>query len=385
MSLAPVHTDIVLIGGGHAHVHVLTAFAKLPEPGVRLTLVTRDLETPYSGMLPGVVAGLYSVDEAHIDLVRLCAATGARLIHAEANGIDRLTKRVELTGRPPMAYDLLSIDVGITPALSAIEGAAERAIAVKPIGLFLSKFNALLEACRGSDGPRRIAVIGGGAGGAELLLSVRSRLLKEMAGEDFSFALVTDGEVLAQHNARVRAAFRRAFAARGIALHEHRKARAVTAEGVMLADGTTIAADAVLITTDAAPPPWFERTGLARDDGGFLAVDTTLQVLNDPDVFAAGDCAGLTASPRPKSGVFAVRAGPPLADNLRRRVRKQPLTPWQPQRQHLALISTGERYAVASRGWMKAEGAWLWTVKDWIDRRWVRMYQDTDRMIARMG
>ena len=383
--LAPVHTDIVLIGGGHAHVHVLTAFAKLPEPGVRLTLVTRDLETPYSGMLPGVVAGLYSVDEAHIDLVRLCAATGTRLIHAEANGIDRLNKRVELAGHSPIAYDLLSIDVGITPALSAIEGAAERAIAVKPIGLFLSKFNSLLEECRGSDGPRRIAVIGGGAGGVELLLSVRSRLLKEMAGEDFSFALVTDGEVLAQHNARVRDAFRRAFAARGIALHEHRKARAVTAEGVMLADGTTIAADAVLITTDAAPPPWFERTGLARDGGGFLAVDPTLQVLNDPDVFAAGDCAGLTASPRPKSGVFAVRAGPPLAENLRRRVRKQPLMPWQPQRQHLALISTGERYAVASRGWMKAEGAWLWTVKDWIDRRWMRMYQETDRIIARVG
>ena len=382
-SPAPVHTDIVLLGGGHAHVHVLTAFAKLPEPGVRLTLVTRDLKTPYSGMLPGVVAGLYSVDEAHIDLVRLCAATGARLIHAEAKDIDRLNKRVELAGRSPIAYDLLSIDVGITPALSAIEGADERAIAVKPIGLFLSKFNSLLEECRGSDGPRRIAVIGGGAGGVELLLSVRSRLLKEMAGADFSFALVTDGEVLDQHNARVRDAFRRAFAARGIALHEHRKACAVTAEDIMLADGTTIAADAVLITTDAAPPPWFERTGLARDGGGFLAVDSTLQVLNDPGVFAVGDCAGLTASPRPKSGVFAVRAGPPLAENLRRRVRKQPLTPWQPQRQHLALISTGERYAVASRGWMKAEGAWLWTVKDWIDRRWVRMYQDTDRMIAR--
>ena len=223
-------------------------------------------------------------------------------------------------------------------------------------------------------------MIGGGAGGAELLLSVRSRLLKEIAGADFSFALVTDGEFLAQHNVRVRDAFRRVFATRGIALHEHCKVRAVAAEGVMLADGTTIAADAVLITTDAAPPPWFEQTGLARDGDGFLAVGSTLQALNDPDVFAAGDCAGLTASPRPKSGVFAVRAGPPLAENLRRRVRKQPLTPWQPQRQHLALISTGERYAIASRGWMKAEGAWLWRVKDWIDRRWMRQYQDTERM-----
>ncbi len=140
----------------------------------------------------------------------------------------------------------------------------------------------------------------------------------------------------------------------------------------------------MLVTTDAAPPPWFEGTGLARDDGGFLAVGPTLQVRNDPDVFAAGDCAGL-ADPRPKAGVFAVRAGPPLADNLRRRARGEPPHDWQPQESHLALISTGERYAVASRGIFKAEGAWLWSMKDWIDRRWMRMYRDTDRMVARMA
>src|SRR5580704_14610127 len=112
MNRAPVHTDIVLVGGGHAH--VLTAFARRPEPGVRLTLVTRDLATPYSGMLPGVVAGLYRAEEAHIDLVRLAAATGTRLIHAEAIGLDRAEKRVQLAARPPIAYDILSIDVGIT-------------------------------------------------------------------------------------------------------------------------------------------------------------------------------------------------------------------------------------------------------------------------------
>ena len=197
--------------------------------------------------------------------------------------------------------------------------------------------------------------------------------------------LVTADDILAQHNARVRAAFRRVLTERGIALHEDKAASAVSADGITLADGTRIAADAVLVTTDAAPPPWFEGTGLARDDGGFLAVGPTLQSLNDPDVFAAGDCAALTASPRPKSGVFAVRAGPYLAENLRRRARGQAPQTWQPQQAHLALISTGERYAVASRGVLKAEGAWLWTVKDWIDRRWMRMYQDTDRMIARMS
>ena len=137
-SNTPVRTDIVLVGGGHAHVHVLTAFAMRPEPGVRLTLIARDLETPYSGMLPGHIADLYTHDEIHIDLARLCAATGARLIHAEAVGLDRTAKRVLLEGRSAVAYDLVSLDVGITPALAAIEGADEHGIAVKPIGSFLS-------------------------------------------------------------------------------------------------------------------------------------------------------------------------------------------------------------------------------------------------------
>jgi len=386
----PIATDIVLVGGGHTHVHVLAAFAMRPLPGVRLTLVTRDLMTPYSGMLPGVIAGLYTSEQAHIDLVRLAAATSTRLIHAEAIGLDRANKRVLLAGRPPIAYDMVSIDVGIAPALAAIAGAAEHAIVVKPIGSFISKFNGLLAHSRLPDGPRRIAVIGGGAGGVELLLSVRTRLLAEarQAGQGpaaFSFALVTDGEILATHNSRVRDAFRRVFAARGIALHEHRRARAVTVNAIELDGGTTLDADAVLVTTEAAAPSWLGDTGLALDASGFLAVGPTLQVTNDPDVFAGGDCAALLETPREKAGVYAVRAGPPLAKNLRRRARGEPLQAWRPQRHHLALISTGERYAVASRGGLKVEGAWLWTLKDWIDRRWMRMYQDVDAMAARMS
>ena len=174
-------TDIVLVGGGHAHVYVLKAFAMRPEPGVRLTLITRDLETPYSGMLPGVVAGLYVREQAQIDLVRLAAATGTRLIHAETIGLDRGRKRVQLADRAPIAYDVMSIDVGIVPDLASIVGAVEHGIAVKPIGSFLSKFELLMARCKLPDGPRRIAVIGGGAGGVELLLSVRSRLLAEVA------------------------------------------------------------------------------------------------------------------------------------------------------------------------------------------------------------
>jgi selenide,water dikinase len=200
--------------------------------------------------------------------------------------------------------------------------------------------------------------------------------MAENPGAAFSFALATDGEILGSHNARVRAAFRRVFAERSVTLYEHRKVQAVTPRGLVLSDGKTIAADAVLVTTDAAPPPWFAATGLALDDGGFLAVLAALQSLNDPDVFAAGDCAGLVESPRPKAGVFAVRAGPPLATNLRRRARGEAPRAWHPQTHHLALISTGERYAVASRGAFKIEGRWLWWLKDWIDRRWMAQYRE---------
>jgi selenide,water dikinase len=385
-----IQSDIVLVGGGHAHVHVLKAFAMRPEPGVRLTLVARDLETPYSGMLPGVVANLYTREQAEIDLVRLATATGARLLHAEAIGLDRERKRVQLAGRAPIAYDVLSIDVGVVPDLANIKGAAEHGIAVKPIGSFLDKFDLLVARCKLAGGPRRIAIIGGGAGGVELLLSVRTRLLSEVAAvgsaaTEFSFSLITSGEILETHNRRVADAFRRVFAQRGVKLYEHGRVRALTPSTVEFDNAPPLEIDAALVTTDAAGPRWLRDTGLALSSGGFIATRPSLQTLNDPNVFAAGDCAALNETPREKAGVFAVRAGPPLAENLRRHVRDVPLKAWHPQRRHLALISTGERYAVASRGPFKAEGVWVWRWKDWIDRRWMRMYQNADHMMAQMS
>jgi selenide, water dikinase len=378
-----VLTDILLLGGGHAHVHVIKAFAERPLRGVRVTLITRDLETPYSGMLPGVVAGLYAPQEAHIDLVRLAAVAGTRLIHAEAIGIDRGAKRVLLAGRPPVAYDILSIDVGITPDLASIPGAAEHGIAVKPIGTFLARLEHLRARCS-AGAVRHITVIGGGAAGVELVLSLRTRLCADAVrdGRDphISFTLATDGVLLAAHNVRVQRAFRKHLAAAGVEVYEHWAVTALKAGFVVCRDGKTFATDAVLLATDAAPPGWFKESGLALDSGGFLAVTPTLQVANDLDIFAAGDCAGLVETPREKAGVYAVRAGPPLAANLARRARGEALRRWRPQRRHLALISTGERYAVASLGPLHAEGAWLWTVKDWIDRRWMGMYRHPERM-----
>ena len=149
---------------------------------------------------------------------------------------------------------------------------------------------------------------------------------------------------------------------------------------IVCGDGRRVAFDEVLWTTEAGAPPWLAQTGLARDAHGFVAVEATLRSATDPLVFAAGDVARVLPHPREKAGVYAVRQGPPLAANLRRVLAgKEPL-PFTPQRRHLALITTGDRYAVASCGHLAAASARLWAVKDWIDRRWMRKYQELPEM-----
>ena len=159
----PIAQDLVLVGGGHAHVHVLKRFGMRPADGVRLTLVTRDVETPYSGMLPGYVAGRYSFAECHIDLVRLARFAGARLIHDEAVGLDRVARRVLCRAHPPIRYDAVSLDIGSTPRLDDVPGAAEHTVSVKPIAEFAARWEALLERAQ-AQGHIRLAIVGGGAG-----------------------------------------------------------------------------------------------------------------------------------------------------------------------------------------------------------------------------
>jgi len=386
-STTPVIKDLVLVGGGHAHVAVLRRFGMKPVPGLRLTLITRDVHTPYSGMLPGYLAGHYDYDACHIDLGPLARFAGARLYHAEVAGLDAANRRLEVAGRPPVTFDLLSINIGSRPRTLDVPGAAEFAIPVKPIDAFLVRWEALIARVLTSRGPFRIGVVGGGAGGVEVVLATRHRLrqcLRER-GDDparLSFSLLTAGPViLPTHNPGVRARFQRVLRARGIAVLTGHRVREVTATALLAEDQAAVAVDATLWVTSAAAPVWPGAAGLAVTDEGFIRVDTHLQSVSHPGVFAAGDVAALS-DPRPKSGVFAVRQGPVLAENLRRAATGRSLVGYRPQRRFLGLISTGDRYAVASRGGWSLEGAWLWRAKDWIDRRFMARFNDLPRMPA---
>lgn len=365
---------VVLVGGGHAHVLVLDAFARRPEAGVSLTLVAKDVLTPYSGMLPGHLAGRYGRDEMHIDLMRLARRSGAELIRDEAVRFDAEAKRVHLRTGEMLPYEILSIDIGITPDLSSIAGAADHAISVKPIGDLLPKWDRLLADAVRPDGPRRFVIVGGGAAGICLAFAVSSRV-REAAGGGLQVSIVSAAPP-PEFNPGLRRRIERALRRHGVVLHENETAVAVDPQGVTLASGRRIPADAVLVSTGAAPPPAFRGSSLARDERGFLAVGPTLQVLNDRAVFAAGDCATMMVNPRPRAGVFAVRQGPVLARNLRLAARGEPPEAYTPQHDHLMLIGTGDGRAIGGRGRRLAfEGRWVWLWKEWVDRRFMRRFR----------
>ena len=385
MQLAPLLKDLVLVGGGHAHVHVLKSFGMKPMPGVRLTLIGRDVETPYSGMIPGFVAGTYSFDECHIDLARLATWTGVRLIHAEATGLDRENRRVLLKNRPPIAYDVLSIDVGSAPNVGAIPGAAAWATPVKPIAELGRRWLAFVERMKDWRGPLRIVVVGGGAGGIELAMAIDHRLRLAAKSAELQVAVVSKGEILETQAEAARDKMRAIFERRDIKLLEKTASERIAQTTVHLADGQSLQADAVFVVTEASPATWFATTGLPLDERGFFAIDDTLRSTGDHLIFAVGDCASVLNHPRPKAGVFAVRQGPPLADNLRRVLLGQAPRPFTPQRRYLSILGTGDGDAVATRGGWAIEGAWVWRWKDHIDRKWMRMYREPPRKPMRMA
>ena len=383
----PATHHVVLVGGGHSHVGVLRSLGMRPLANVRLTLVCTDTQAPYSGMLPGYVAGHYSHSDVHIDLQRLATFAGAALCHDEVIGIDRQAQTVLCRNAAPIRYDFLSLNIGATPQVTRIPGALEHSVPVKPIAHFNQRWLALLERVRRHAGQTTIAVVGAGAGGVELLLAMQYRLKHELHAlgrnaDALRFHLVTQSaDILPTHNAGVRRRFRAVLAERGVQVHAGTDVCEVQTGRLRAASGVVIDADEIIWVTQAGGAPWLAATGLALDDGGFVQVNAHLQSLTDARIFAAGDVAAMVGHRLEKAGVFAVRQARPLTDNLRASVLGQPLVSYRPQRKRLALISTGNRYAVASRGALGFAGSWVWHWKDWIDRRFMRRFSDLPGML----
>ncbi|CAN5428851.1 hypothetical protein BH23VER1_BH23VER1_15470 [soil metagenome] len=375
----PALKDLVLVGGGHSHALLLRMLAMQPMTGVRITLVSDTSHAPYSGMLPGHIAGFYSYDEIHIDLRRLCTFAGVAFVGAQAVGLDLDAKAVLLDGRPPICFDIASLNIGSTPDTSAVEGAVEHAVRSKPVPDLLAGWAeavATAEALPAGAPPLQITVVGGGAGGVELSLCMRHRL-----GDRARVRLIHSGsQLLDHHNAKVRALLEPLLVEHGIEVVLTETVTRIDRDAVTCRSGRSFPTQRTFWITSAGAPAWIAGSGLATDASGFMATSATLQSTSHPWVFAAGDVATVSAHPRPKSGVFAVRQAKPLLANLRRALADQPPKPFTPQKQFLSLIGTGSGSAVASRRFLAWKSKGMWALKDRIDRKFMARFKDLPAM-----
>jgi pyridine nucleotide-disulfide oxidoreductase family protein len=365
---------LLLVGGGHSHLFVLEALRRrAPEWRERLdvAMVSRELETPYSGMLPGLVAGHYRHKEAHVDLAPLAAAAGVELVRGSIVALDPDARMAVDAQGGQWHFDIASLDIGSTPPLSQVPGAAEHALGVKPVDAFLQAWRAFQSRAGELVRPVHIVVVGGGAGGVELALALAHR----MGGRSdrVGWSLVTRGKLLPGYPPAAARRMARHLAAAGIALRSDTEVARVEEGMLHFADGGTAAFDALLWATGAGAQGWVAQSGLACIDG-FVHIDSHLRSVSHPQVFAAGDIATDPLQPRAKAGVYAVRQGPVLADNLLRTVAGQPLAAYLAQRGHLSLVSTGGRHALASWRGLTWEGDWVWRWKDAIDRRFMQRF-----------
>lgn len=381
MQTLPLTRDLVLIGGGHAHALVLRAWGMNPLPGARLTVINPGPSAPYTGMLPGYVAGHYTRTELEIDLVKLARFAGARLVLGRATGLDRARGLVEVEGRAPLAYDVASIDIGIHSEMPALPGFSENGIAAKPLERFAEGWSAHLDRLLAEPTliDRGAVVIGGGVGGVELAMAM-AHGAQAATGRVLPVTVVEAGTALPGVGRRARAALMRHLDRLGVQLIEGREVRRVEPDLVELADGTQVSTGFTTGAAGARPHGWLARTGLTLTDG-FVTVDRTLRS-SDPSIYAAGDCAHLLHAPRPKAGVYAVRAARVLDRNLRAALGDGKTRAYRPQRSYLKLISLGEKSAVAEKAGFSAEGPRLWRWKDRIDRRFMDRLSDLQPMAA---
>lgn len=372
----PLVQDILLIGGGHAHALVLRMWGMNPLPGARLTVVNPGPVAPYTGMLPGAIAGHYAKRDMMLDLVRLARFAGARVVLDRVIALDLAGKTAQLASGRVLGFDVASIDIGIASDLPEVPGYAEHGVAAKPLGAYAERWEEFVATA--PDLPR-LTIIGGGVGGVELALASAHRLLR--AGRTPQVTVVERETTLLPGVAEAtRATLRRAMKDHAIGLCLGVTARRIGAGEVELSDGTVLASDFTLSVAGSRPQAWLRETGLDLHEG-FVTVGPSLQS-SDPAIFAAGDCAHLAFAPRPKAGVFAVREAPILFHNLRAAVAGGPMRAYRPQKDYLKLISLGEQKAVADKFGLRAGGAWLWRLKDRIDRKFMEKFEDFPAMPA---
>ncbi len=371
---------LILAGGGHAHLHVLKSLATRPWPDVEVLIISPYSRQVYSGMVPGWMSGHYTLDQCAAALLPLISAAKVRFIQDNVTGIAAGERLVHTAQSGSMTYDVLSLDTGSEVDCSCLAASGPKLLPIRPLESFIVGWQAQISVFK-RQGKASLVVVGGGAAGVELALAARFRLAKELNAANVKVQLIAGAGLLPGHGQRIVTRVERVL--RQQKINVIKAYAAGSAEGLLLNDGGSIAADCIIATTGVRPANWLAESGLALATDGFVAVADGQQSTSHPEVFAAGDVASRIDSPHAKSGVYAVRAGPILTQNLQRALMGHAPLSYQPQRRSLYLLATGPKEAIVSWGGYSTSGRWAWRWKDWIDRRFMRQY-DLD-LVTKQG
>ena len=358
---------LALIGGGHAHVEVLRQLALNPPFETDVALFNPSPSVWYSGMLPGVIAGHYTANDAKVNLWALCQQARVRFFETSVVGLNGEDATLEAGHGERHRFDYASLDLGcISRPIPTAPGAY--VVTVKPI-------EPLLAAVTEFDSVRAaglvVRVVGGGAAALEvaLALAYRWRSVKNRR-----ISIVTATRLLETFPRRVRTLALRACRRDGVEVLENSPVAQIEPTRICLTNGQSIDTQLTVLATGYASAALLAKTDLSRATDGSANVTSTLQSVNHPHVFAAGDCAHVSGAEVPKSGVYAVRQGPLLAANLLAKLTDKPLEDYRHNANALMLLSLGKKRAVASRNGFTLGGDWVWRWKDKIDRQWMQKY-----------
>ena len=368
---------ILLIGGGHSHVEVVRKYGLAPIPGAEVTLVSESHQTAYSGMVPGLIAGHYSIDECHINLETLCKKSKIKFFLGKVEKVYPETSLVVTNSGTEINFDIASIDTGSAPNAKAILGAETWSAPVKPINRLMKDLDTFEKKLQGKPNSFTtcITAVGGGAASVELLLAIHYRLLHTKI-VNVKLTLITDrSDILPEHSLAVRRRVRRHLYQSGVTILTNARVTEICENSIVTESHGTTVSHFTILGTGASAPDWPKACGFLTDRSGFILTDENLLTLGFKNIFAVGDIGSILEKKYPKSGVYAVKQGPLLFKNIRSLIEGKSLSKFQPQSRALALISLGIKKAVASRGVFYASGAFVWFWKNLIDKRFMRRYQ----------
>ena len=364
----PITNDLVLIGGGHSHLSVLMKLSKRPINGNRITLITNEIDTPYSGMIPGYIEGIYSWRDSHIDLYRLCLKLNVRFIHAEVERVSAYEKEIYFKDRPKIKFDVLSINTGIQSNNREIKGAAKYCLPVKPISKLANNFlNKITNF-------KSIAFIGGGAGSVELALAIKKRFLN--INQDIKITIITGKRgLLSTFPQKTKLTSLKTLEKFKIDIIEYKRVLEVKPKQIILSDKSMLKIDKAILSTNSMTPKWLAKSDILLTKDNYILVNKSFQT-NYKYVFASGDVIDFNNQNLKKAGVFAVRSGKPLAINIKQFILGKKLVEYKFNKNYLALIGTSKRSAIATKYNLTFNSRFFFYLKKYIDQNFIKKFSD---------